>query len=204
MNAGLQSAVNLAVNADGTVALTEGSPDIGGTRASISMQAAEVLGIPAEDFYPSVVDTDSIGFTFGTGGSRTTFATGYAAVEAAKDVKQQMIERAAMIWDVDADSLQMEKGVISSKTDSELRMTFKELAAETNATGGPSPGAARSTPRASARPSRASSSTCRPTRRRARSPSSARRLRRTRARPSIRATSKARCRAERPRASAGA
>ena len=136
MNAGLQSAVNLAVNADGTVALTEGSPDIGGTRASISMQAAEVLGIPAEDFYPSVVDTDSIGFTFGTGGSRTTFATGYAAVEAAKDVKQQMIERAAMIWDVDADSLQMEKGVISSKTDSELRMTFKELAAETNATGG--------------------------------------------------------------------
>ena len=136
MNAGLQSAVNLAVNADGTVSLTEGSPDIGGTRASISMQAAEVLGIPAEDFYPSVVDTDSIGFTFGTGGSRTTFATGYAAVEAAKDVKQQMIERAAMIWDVDADSLQMEKGVISSKTDSELRMTFKELAAETNATGG--------------------------------------------------------------------
>ena len=136
MNAGLQSAVNLAVNADGTVSLTEGSPDIGGTRASISMQAAEVLGIPAEDFYPSVVDTDSIGFTFGTGGSRTTFATGYAAVVAAKDVKQQMIERAAMIWDVDADSLQMEKGVISSKTDSELRMTFKELAAETNATGG--------------------------------------------------------------------
>ena len=52
MNAGLQSAVNLAVNNDGTVALTEGSPDIGGTRTSISMQAAEVLGIPAEDFIP--------------------------------------------------------------------------------------------------------------------------------------------------------
>ena len=70
MNAGLQSAVNLAVNNDGTVALTEGSPDIGGTRTSISMQAAEVLGIPAEDFIPSVVDTDSIAWTFGTGGSR--------------------------------------------------------------------------------------------------------------------------------------
>ena len=88
MNAGLQSAVNLAVNNDGTVALTEGSPDIGGTRTSISMQAAEVLGIPAEDFIPSVVDTDSIGWTFGTGGSRTTFATGMAAYKAAQDVKK--------------------------------------------------------------------------------------------------------------------
>ena len=137
MNAGLQSAVNLAVNNDGTVALTEGSPDIGGTRTSISMQAAEVLGIPAEDFIPSVVDTDSIGWTFGTGGSRTTFATGMAAYKAAQDVKAQMIERAALIWDVDADSLEMEDGVVQSKTDSELRMTFKELAAELNGTGGP-------------------------------------------------------------------
>jgi xanthine dehydrogenase molybdenum-binding subunit len=136
MNAGLQSAVTLAVTEDGRVSLLEGSPDIGGSRASISMQAAEILGIPAEDIHPSVVDTDSIGFTFGTGGSRTTFATGWAAIEAARDINQQMIERAAMIWGVEADSLQMEKGVISSKTDSELSMTFKALAAEMNDTGG--------------------------------------------------------------------
>ena len=137
MNAGLQSAVNLAVNQDGTVSLTEGSPDIGGTRTSVSMQAAEVLGIPAEDIHPTVVDTDNIGFTFGTGGSRVTFATGWAAHEAAQDVKRQMVERAALIWDVDSDSLEMEKGVISSKSDPELRMTFKELAEQMNDTGGP-------------------------------------------------------------------
>ena len=136
MNAGLQSAVNLAVNSDGRVSLTEGSPDIGGSRASISMQAAEILGIPAEDIHPSVVDTDSIGFTFGTGGSRTTFATGYAAIEAARDVKQQMIERAALIWGVDPESVQMDKGNIHAGNDSELTMTFKELAAEMNDTGG--------------------------------------------------------------------
>ena len=44
------------------------------------MQAAEVLGIPAEDVHPTVVDTDSVGFTAVTGGSRTTFATGWAAI----------------------------------------------------------------------------------------------------------------------------
>ena len=137
MNAGLQSAVNLAVHIDGTVALTEGSPDIGGTRTSVSMQAAEVLGIPVEDFHPAVVDTDSIGWTFGTGGSRVTFATGWAAHEAAQDVRSQMIGRAALIWDVDADSLEMEMGVVRSKADPELKMTFKELAEQMNDTGGP-------------------------------------------------------------------
>ncbi len=135
-NIGFHSAVDLAVNGDGTVNLTEGSTDIGGSRASIAMQAAEVLGIPAEDVHPSVVDTDSIGYTFLTGGSRTTFATGWAAYEAAQSVKRQMIERAATIWDVDADSVQMEKGVISSATDPELSMTFKELAGQLAGTGG--------------------------------------------------------------------
>ncbi len=135
-NIGFHSAVDLAVNGDGTVNLTEGSTDIGGSRASIAMQVAEVLGIPAEDVHPSVVDTDSIGYTFLTGGSRTTFATGWAAYEAAQSVKRQMIERAATIWDVDADSVQMEKGVVSSATDPELSMTFKELAGQLAGTGG--------------------------------------------------------------------
>ncbi len=135
-NIGFHSAVDLAVNGDGTVNLTEGSTDIGGSRASIAMQAAEVLGIPAEDVHPSVVDTDSIGYTFLTGGSRTTFATGWAAYEAAQSVKRQMIERAATIWDVDVDSVQMEKGVVSSTSDPELNMTFKELAGQLAGTGG--------------------------------------------------------------------
>ena len=145
-NIGFDSSVNLAVNGDGTVNLTEGSTDIGGTRASIAMQAAEVLGIPAEDIRPSVVDTDSIGYTAVTGGSRTTFATGWAAYEAAQSVKQQMIERAASIWDVDADDVEMDKGVISSKSDPELSTTFKELAGQLGRTGGGISGTASVSP----------------------------------------------------------
>ena len=145
-NIGFDSSVNLAVNADGTVNLTEGSTDIGGTRASIAMQAAEVLGIPAEDIRPSVVDTDSIGYTAVTGGSRTTFATGWAAYEAAQSVKQQMVERAASIWDVDADSVDMENGVISSTSDPELSMTFKDLASQLGGSGGGISGTASVSP----------------------------------------------------------
>jgi CO/xanthine dehydrogenase Mo-binding subunit len=47
-----------------------------------------------------------------------------------------MIERAALIWDVDKDTLKMKNGVVKSKADPELKMTFKEMAAEMNDSGG--------------------------------------------------------------------
>jgi CO/xanthine dehydrogenase Mo-binding subunit len=71
------------VNADGTISLLTGSVDIGGTRTAGAMQAAEVLGLRAEDVKPIVVDTDAIGYTGSTGGSRTTYDTGLAAIAAA-------------------------------------------------------------------------------------------------------------------------
>ncbi len=132
---GFHSSCTITVNADGTAALVEGSSDLSGSRTTVAMQAAEVLGIPAEDVHPSVGDTDSVGFTFLTGGSRTTFATGWAAYEAAQDVARQMIARAALIWDVNADALKLEHGVFMSTADPELRMTFKKLADQIEATG---------------------------------------------------------------------
>ena len=137
MNIGFPSSCHIAVNDDGTVNLVEGSVDIGGSRASIAMQAAEVLGLPYEDVHPTVVDTDSVGYAAFTAGSRTTFATGWAAYEAANDVMRQMIERAARIWEVEADTLESDHGVFKSKADPELSMTFKELAAQLAGTGGP-------------------------------------------------------------------
>ena len=136
-NIGLQSSAAISVQADGTISLVEGSTDIGGTRASIAMQAAEVLGLPAEDVDPSVGDTDSVGYTFLTGGSRTTFATGWAAYECAQEIKQKMIERAASIWDVDVDVVDLVDGVFQHTSDQELQMSFKELAGQLNRTGGP-------------------------------------------------------------------
>ena len=126
-----------SVNSDGTVGLIEGSPDIGGTRASLAMQLAEVLGIAATDVRPLVGDTDSVGYTSMTGGSSVTFKTGWATYEAALDIRQQMVERAARIWDVGPELVEYENGVISHKSDPELKLTFQELAARLNGTGGP-------------------------------------------------------------------
>ena len=136
MNRGFQSSCVITVNFDGTVSLIMGSVDIGGTRASIAQQAAETLGLAYEDVKPTVVDTDSIGFTFITGGSRTSFATGLAAIEAAEDVKAQMAARAAKIWDTAEDDVEYADGEVRHKSDPELRLGFKELARQLATTGG--------------------------------------------------------------------
>jgi len=144
-NTGASSAT-ASVNPDGTISLIEGSPDIGGTRAAVAMQLAEVLGIPAEDVRPTVGDTDSVGYTSLTGGSGVAFKTGWACYEAGRDVKRQMVERAARIWDVSPDDVDFSDAVFSHKSDPELRLTFKELAGMLNSTGGPIVGRANVNP----------------------------------------------------------
>jgi CO/xanthine dehydrogenase Mo-binding subunit len=146
-NVGLQSSASIGVNADGTASLVEGSTDIGGTRASIAMQAAEVLGLAAEDVHPLVADTDGVGYTDVTGGSRTTFATGWAAYEAAQDVVRQMRERAARIWKVAPEEVSFADGAFRHTQDPEKRLSFKEVAAQLTKTGGPVVGRATVAPR---------------------------------------------------------
>jgi CO/xanthine dehydrogenase Mo-binding subunit len=64
---GFQSSAIVSINTDGTANVVTGSPDIGGTRASCAMIAAEVLGLKAEEVHPVVADTESIGHTDTTG-----------------------------------------------------------------------------------------------------------------------------------------
>ena len=126
-----------SVNSDGTVSLVGGSPDIGGTRAVMAMQVAEVLGLAAEDVKPSIGDTDSIGYSTGAGGSSVAFKMGTACHDAAQDIKRQMIARAARLWEVGPDDVDYEAGLLRHKRDPELRLSFAELAAKLNASGGP-------------------------------------------------------------------
>ena len=134
-NAGLKSAVSASVNSDGSVSLVEGSTDIGGSRASIAMQLAETIGLQADDIRPAVVDTDSVGYTDVTGGSRVTYATGWAAYEAGLDIRRQFAERAAIIWDVSTDQVEYVDGTWQGPKNQSL--TFQEIAAQLNSTGGP-------------------------------------------------------------------
>ena len=134
---GQASSATINVNNNGTINIITGSVDIGGTRTSVAMQAAEVLGIKAEDVSPTVVDTDTIGYTATTGGSRITFDTGLAAIGAAEEVKRQMSSRAALLWEVQDEDVTFEDGEFICTKNPADRFTFKELAGRLMRTGGP-------------------------------------------------------------------
>ncbi len=134
-NGGMESSAYAQLNSDASVNLVLGSVDIGGQRASCAMQFAETMGINYEQVNPQVVDTASVGFNGPTGGSRTTFATGWAVYNTALDLRIQMAERAAKIWEVDAGTVHYtDDGVIRGPDDNE--MTFAELCRKLPSTGG--------------------------------------------------------------------
>jgi xanthine dehydrogenase molybdenum-binding subunit len=141
-NAGMQSAATVNIHTDGTASVVTGSPDIGGSRASCAMIVAEVLGIPVEDVRPVVTDTDSIGHTDVTGGSRVTFATGMAVYQAAQDAARQLRERAAKVWEKTVDDVELRDGTLYSKGNGVAPMTIRELAKRLARTGGPITGRA--------------------------------------------------------------
>jgi CO/xanthine dehydrogenase Mo-binding subunit len=133
-NYGGKSSASASINSDGTVSLMSGSVDIGGTRTSVAMQLAEGLGLPAESIRPGVADTDSVGYTEGTYGSRTTFATGWAVYEIGKQLKEKLSERAAIIWETEPNKIRFEHGIFLFD---DKQMTFAELASRLDETGGP-------------------------------------------------------------------
>jgi CO/xanthine dehydrogenase Mo-binding subunit len=139
-NAGGESSATLHLNADGTAVVATGSPDIGGSRASMAMMAAETLGIDYEQVRAIVADTASVGYTHLTGGSRVTLATGQAVIKAAEKVIDELRERAALIWDVDVEGVIWEDGAArpaSANVGEFEPLSLKEIVAKAGVTGGP-------------------------------------------------------------------
>ena len=110
------------------------------------MQLAETLGITAEDVHPQVGDTDSVGYTDVTGGSRVTFATGLAAYHVGLDIREQMAARAAILWECKPEDVKWDAGVFRAGDKS---ISFKELAGKLNQTGEPVVGRATVDPQGS-------------------------------------------------------
>ena len=134
------SGATLAVNADGSVTIATGSPDIGGSRASMAIMAAETLGIDYALIKSNVVDTEAVPYCHVTGGSRVTYATGLAVIDACNKVIDDMRRRAALVWDVEVDGVVWEAGYAkpaSSNVGDFEPMSFAEIAAKFSATGGP-------------------------------------------------------------------
>jgi CO/xanthine dehydrogenase Mo-binding subunit len=109
-NIGGDTSVTININEDGTVTVVEGTPDIGGSRASVCLMAAESLGVEYEKVRAIIGDTSALGYTFLTGGSRATFSNGVAVKQAADAVIKEVCQRAAKIWEIPEDAVKWENG----------------------------------------------------------------------------------------------
>jgi CO/xanthine dehydrogenase Mo-binding subunit len=139
-NGGGESSASVQITADGTILVATGSPDIGGSRASMALMAAETFGVDYSQVRAIVADTASIGYTHVTGGSRVTFATGMAVVEGCRKLVDELRGRAAMIWGVDVEGVIWEDGCAkpaSSNVGDFKPLSLKEIAAKAALTGGP-------------------------------------------------------------------
>ena len=148
-NHGGETSVSLTISEDGTASVAIGTPDVGGLRASIALMTAETLGIGFDDVRVNVVETGALGFNEPSHGSRATFASGKAAVNAANDAIAEMCRRAAQEWDIDPEAVEWVDGAAQPAGPNAGKfppMTLAEIAGNMGSTGGPISGHHESVP----------------------------------------------------------
>ncbi|MFE0019351.1 xanthine dehydrogenase family protein molybdopterin-binding subunit [Mesorhizobium sp. NPDC059054] len=139
-NFGGQTCVDLNIGMDGSISLAVGTVDVGGSRASLSLVAAEELGIDYSQVKAIVADTSSLGYNDMTDGSRGTFSSSMATISAARNAIKILRERAAQMWDIPVDDVVWEKGhalARGEKYGNLSPLSLKEIAAQSGTTGGP-------------------------------------------------------------------
>jgi len=138
-NYGGPSSAEVSIADDGTVAVCEGNPDIGGSRAAMAMMAAETLGIAYEKVRVTIPDTGSVGYCMLTGGSRVSYATGMAVINAINGCIDELKKRAALAWGVEPAEVEWRDGAAwcGSGGNAGESLSLARIAATANFMGGP-------------------------------------------------------------------
>ncbi len=144
-----ETSVSMSIAADGTAQVSVGTPDIGGSRASIALMVAERLGVAYEDVRVNVVETGALGENEPTHGSRATFASGKAAIISTDHAIKEMCRRAAKEWGIEEDAVEWADGAARPAGPNAGQfepMSIKEIAKKMGSTGGPISGHHESLP----------------------------------------------------------
>ncbi len=113
---------------DGAIEVRSGVQDIGtGTKTILAQVVAEEFGLQAEDIMVRIGDT-LFPDAPGSGGSQVTASITPAARNAAYQVKMKLFEHVAQILEVDAKTLRLKDGKISSANDNSKSISFLEAA----------------------------------------------------------------------------
>ena len=107
-----ESRARLEIGRDGKVRLHSGNPEVGTGSAAwaLPMLAADPLGMKPEDIEIVLADTASAAYDGGVGGSGSTFGSGMAAENAAKDAREKLIAKAEDILEARSDDIELRDG----------------------------------------------------------------------------------------------
>jgi CO/xanthine dehydrogenase Mo-binding subunit len=139
-NAGGESSAQVNITEDGNVVVTTGHPDIGGSRAAIANICAELLGIDYKRVSVIIGDTQTVGFSNLTGGSRVLFASSIVVTQSTETIINTLRQRAAKIWEIDPEAVKWENGAahpVSPNAGQFEPLTLKDLAEKAPSQGGP-------------------------------------------------------------------
>ena len=124
---GMPVSSRLFLNEDGTITALSGKVEEGqGPRAELTQAAAEELRVPVERVRLVMADTDLVPDDGITAGSRTTPRNVPEMRQAAATARELLTALAARQWKVDAATLEVRDGVITSPAG--WTMTYAELA----------------------------------------------------------------------------
>jgi 4-hydroxybenzoyl-CoA reductase subunit alpha len=124
------SAATIKLWPDGTAILFTGASDIGqGSNTTLSMIAAEELGINLEDIKIVSADTDLTPVDMGTYSSRVTMFAGNAVKITAGKIKEKLLKVAAEKLEANVEDLEAKNRRIYVKGSTEKGMEISEVAA---------------------------------------------------------------------------
>ncbi len=113
------------LESDGTMTVVVGTVDLTGSDTSLALIAAEGLGMPAASVNVVHDNTDTMPYSGGTGGSKTTYSMGPAVLAAAQDARNQVLSIAADILEASVADLEIEgdKVVVRGSPGSSVALT---------------------------------------------------------------------------------
>jgi CO/xanthine dehydrogenase Mo-binding subunit len=136
-NRGGETTGTLNIATDGSVTIILGTSDVAGSRISISMMAAEELGLPVDKVRAVMADTHALGWNRITAGSRTTYSSGMVIIDSARKAITELCRRAALIWGVPEEGVTFEDGYCrpaSSNVGEFPPLSIAEIAGKTTLT----------------------------------------------------------------------
>ena len=113
---------------DGTISVVVGSVDLTGSDTSMSLIAAQAMGMPTDAVQTVHDSTDTMPYSGGTGGSKTTYAMGAAVLKAAQDARSQILSIAAEMLEAAADDLDIEGDKVVVRGAPGKTVALKEIA----------------------------------------------------------------------------